>query len=436
MSLKTKLYLLGSLLHTFFLLVTLYFHKELGGMLLVAELVLISSLLVYFWLVRRGVEPIEYSETFSNLLKEEEFTSRFTKTGQKDLNKLLTQYNAMLSRLYQERLEVGERRSVFEQLMKESPIGVVLLDFENNISQVNPAAEYLFAIRENEIIGSKLALLSGQRIGVLNNVPAESQKLLSTENGHQLKISHHCFLDRGFTRSFYMVQEMTSEIAQSQKRAYDKLIRLMSHEVNNTIAITNSLLESCINYQSQLDADSQEDFSNALNVVIDRSKSLNHFMQAYANVVKLPKPIKSRFNLTKLLKNLTTLFYAQAKQQNVTIQFSDENDYFVKADPNLIEQALVNILKNALESIGSNGLIEVSLQMNSESLELTIKDDGEGISEQTKEQLFTPFFTTKTSGQGVGLMLINEIFTSHDYSYSLTNNKVSKGACFKVQIAI
>lgn len=435
MSLKTRLYLLGTFLHLFFLIFILYFYQELENLLIFIELVWGLSLLTYYWLVRKGLEPLEYADTFSNLLKEEEFTVRFSKSQPKDLDKLTQQFNQMLERLHQERLKIGERHRVFELLMAESPIGVLLLDFEQKISQLNPAAEYLLSIESERVVGLHLKNFSNEKLVSLRNVEPDAQRLLSTDDGHQLKVSHHRFLDRGFQRSFFTLQEMTTDIAQSQKLAYDKLIRLMSHEVNNTIAITNSLLESCLNFKTQLDSDSRTDYDNAINIVIERCQSLNEFMQVYANVVQLPKPVISRFNLTNLLRNLAILFYSQAEKLNVKIHFEEQRNFVINADVHLIEQALVNIIKNAIESVESQGNVWIMLDKDQNRIELSIRDDGQGLTDESRRQLFTPFFTTKSSGQGVGLMLVNEIFGAHNYSYSLKNNE-GNGAIFSVSIPI
>lgn len=435
MSLKTQLYLLGIFLHALTLSVALFFYQQLGSWLVVIEALCVISLFVYFWLIRKGLQPLEYAEVFNNLLKEEEFTLRFSQSQPKDLNSLVLQFNRMLERLHRERLEIGERKRVFEQLMIESPIGVVLLDYEQQISQLNPAAEFLLEIDNSLATGHQLKHFSDEKLRFLQQVEPGSQDLFSGGDGSQIKVSHHRFLDRGFQRSFFMLQEMTQDIAASQKTAYDKLIRLMSHEVNNTIAITNSLLESCLVYKRQLDEDSQVDYGNAINVVMKRCQSLNEFMQAYARVVQLPSPVSSRFNLTDLIRNLTILFFSQAEKSNIKIHFEYADDLSISADVHLIEQALVNIIKNALESIVKEGNVWISLQQNAEFILLSIRDDGQGLNQESKKQLFTPFFTTKNSGQGVGLMLVNEVLNAHGYRYSLRNNN-DRGACFKIEIPL
>lgn len=163
-----------------------------------------------------------------------------------------------------------------------------------------------------------------------------------------------------------------------------------------------------------------------------RNESLNRFMKAYADVVKLPTPVISSFDLSQLLNNLATLFYAECQKRNIIITLDVKQSIMINADAHLMEQALVNVLKNAIEAIGQGGTISLTLEKHKASYQLLVKDTGSGIDEDVSQQLFTPFFTTKESGQGVGLMLIHEIMAQHNFDYSLKNNTECPGATFTI----
>ncbi|MEE4245750.1 MAG: ATP-binding protein [Kangiellaceae bacterium] len=434
MTLKNKLLSLAIVLHLSLFLFALYFYQSLEYYLIAVEAILLISLVLFLALIKKAMQPLEYIEIFSSLLNEHEFTARFSQLEQSELDKLIEQFNLMLTQLYQERLAIGEQRGVFDKLMSESPIGVVLLDFENRITEINPSAEVLLNLTAADLEGKNLNQIELTKVKYLQQVKINEHKLITAEQGRRIKIGHYRIRDRGFERSFYMIQEMTGEIIQSQKSAYEKLIRLMSHEVNNTIAITNSLLESCLHYQDQLSDDARSDFADAINIVINRCVALNKFMQGYSNIVKLAKPIKTNFNFTKLIKDLTTLYYSECRERNITINFNPIKDYFINADASLIEQALINVIKNAIESIESDGEINIELTQQSDSIQLLVEDSGAGISAEQEAYLFTPFYTSKESGQGVGLMLVWEIFSMHDYQFSLSNRKQAKGAAFSLII--
>lgn len=447
MSLKSKLLITAIGMHLALFIATFALLEELGAWIVVIEAILLLSLAVFYKLISKAVEPLDHITTFSNLLKEQEFTARFHPLKQKDLNNLVEQFNEMLSRLYNERLRMGEQHRVLEKLMQESPIAVLLLDYDGNVSKVNPACEVLLSLsRPNAIIGQKLVEVRDRKdlVARMLHVPVDGSKLLKLDDGKQIKISHFEIRDRGCKRSFYMMTELTQEILSSQKLAYEKLIRLMSHEVNNTIASTNSLLASCLDFSDELDTESSNEFEQAINIVIKRSTSLNQFMQAYANVVKLEKPIKSQFDLPKMLRGLCTLYYAQCQQRNITMQYVGPETFSLYADPNLFEQALVNIIKNAIEAIGSptpeevqdapSHKIELSLIVTDDNKKLEITDSGAGISQEVQAQLFSPFFTSKDSGQGIGLMLVREILDMHDIAFSLKNCPDDVGAVFTIEL--
>ena len=434
MTLKAKLYSVSFILHASLFSLALFFYKELGMLLLGVEALLVISLIIFLKLIKKGLQPLEYIHTFSSLLKEQEFTARFSHLNQRDLDQLIDQFNQMLHRLHKERLEIGEQKGVFEKLMAESPIGVVLLDFEKRISDLNPAAENLLNVDKAVVCSKNLNQLSASDVKYLKDVKVNNHQLVIAEQGRRLKIGHYDIHDRGFDRSFYMIYEMTGDIIQSQKSAYEKLIRLMSHEVNNTIASTNSLLESCLTFKDQLDDDAKLDFQNAINIVINRCGSLNHFMQGYSDIVKLEKPIKTEFNLTKLINDLTILFYADCEKRSIQISFEQSEAITIKADANLIEQALINVIKNAIEAIDNNGEILIVLKKDKNGVQLKISDSGCGISAEAEAQLFTPFYTSKESGQGVGLMLIREILNLHSYQFNLSNNKDKQGATFTLNV--
>lgn len=442
MNLKVKLYSTSFLLHGLLLVLGIVFYQELGLWIIAVEAILLVSLFIFLWLIRKGLQPLEYIDILSSLLKEQEFTSRFSYLNQPDFDKLIEQFNIMLDRLHNERLKLGDRKHVFEKLMTESPIGVILLDYDNRVTECNDSATAFFhrimRDRDEDIPASSITFSNLNKAFELSKIKINSQHLISSGDGQKLKIGHYQFRDRGFERSFFLIHEITSDILKSQKEAYEKLIRIMSHEVNNTIAITNSLLESCLNYKNELSQESKQDFDKAINVVINRSASLNQFMQGYSEIVKLPQPTKSLFNLTKLVESLMILFYSECNQHQIKFESILDKNLTVYADPHLIEQVLVNIIKNAIEAIqtrqshGHKKIIRLELQNKPSGIQLKIQDSGCGISDDIKQHLFTPFFTTKESGQGVGLMLIDEILTLHSFPYKLANNHNDIGAFFRI----
>ena len=167
-----------------------------------------------------------------------------------------------------------------------------------------------------------------------------------------MRVQRGTFLDRGFARSFLLLEELTEELRQSEKAAYEKLIRMMSHEVNNSVGASSSLLQSSLSYSTQLSGDDRADFERALQIAIDRMGQLNVFMRSFADVVRLPPPGRQAVNLVEVLRRIEGLVRADREARGIGWRWAIEEDpAVVTIDPVQIEQALLNIVKNAIEAI-------------------------------------------------------------------------------------
>jgi signal transduction histidine kinase len=291
------------------------------------------------------------------------------------------------------------------------------------------------------------------------------------------RLEASAFIDRGFQRKFIQIQTLTGEILAAEKRAYGKVIRMMAHEVNNSIGAINALLDTLTVSEEEIDEQWVEDVRESLPIASKRNHRLNLFMRNFADVVRLPEPKRERVDLSQILLQIATLFQAQAQQQNTSFRLgylcgkapelpllksevgegksevgnrksevkggekvgSQKSEVgsraigrkwevggredvilasqYISADAGQLEQVLVNVVKNALESIGADG--EVQLLITEHPRQIIIADNGPGLNEEAAAGIFTPFFTSKPNGQGIGLTLVREILTNHDYQFSL-----------------
>jgi signal transduction histidine kinase len=227
-------------------------------------------------------------------------------------------------------------------------------------------------------------------------------------------------MDRGFARSFLLMEELTEELRQYEKAAYEKLIRMLSHEVNNSVGAANSLLHSCLNYGPQLRPEDQADFEGALRVVVGRTEQLSAFMRRFADVVRLPPPRLQPCDPRQLLESIAVLLGPACAERRVAWRWEVEEALPpVAMDRAQMEQALVNVCKNALEAIGRDGTLTVRLGRRGGRGYVCVEDSGPGLPESVRAHLFTPFFSTKENGQGIGLTLVQEILVQHRFEYSL-----------------
>lgn len=405
---KINLYLIA--LHAVLAGASTFILIERPTLLFVVEAAFLLSVLVSIRLVKALFVPIDLIETGAELIAERDFTSRFVSVGQPEMDVLIEVYNRMIDRLREERLASEEQGQLLEKIVDASPAAIVICDFDGKVERKNPAAE---------------RLLGDEPLPSL--APGES-RLIAYHGARRLKVSRAEFRDRGFAKSFYVIEEMTEELRLSEKAAYEKLIRMMSHEVNNSVGAVRSLLESSLRYAPQVGEADREDFTSALTIASARIDALNRFMSAFADVVRIPPPHRTPARIDHLVERVAALLRPECEQRgiHVTLALTDHETYEI--DIHQIEQVVLNIFRNAIEAVGREGTIQATFAGGT----LTIADSGPGIAESTRSELFTPFFTTKRDGRGLGLTIVQEILANHGLAFSLANGEGGGGAEFRI----
>ena len=420
MNLRTKflLYLAG--LHLLFILVALIVLGKFHWWFFGIEALLLLSLYYGGRLVGRLLEPLEFLESGTDILREEDFSVRFRGSGQIEMDRLIEIYNKMLISLQQERLRLGQQRGFHDALLQATPAGFVIFDFDGKISTANFSAGQFLGTPVAHLIGRPLSDLAGVLAGELDSLQPGQSKLLALSGARRVRCRRASFRDRGFERGFILIEELTAELQSSERSAYEKLIRMMSHEVNNSVGATNSLLQSCLSYAEQLSPGDREEYESALRVVISRNESLNTFMQQFAGIVRLPTPVIAEVDLVELLRRVALLMSGQCRQRGIEWAWELAPSVGqVPMDPHLMEQVFLNIAKNAIEAIGQDGTITVAVQEQNGAVEVSVTDTGGALTAEIRQQVFTPFFTTKNEGNGIGLTLVREILTQHGFEFSL-----------------
>lgn len=414
MTLRAKVLAYLILLHVVLGVVALIALREHRTWLLAAEAAFLVSIVVGMRLVRAFFIPLDLIRTGADLIAERDFTTHFRDVGQSEMDELIRVYNRMIDQLREERLKTEEQQQFLGKLIDASPSGIMICDFDGAVATMNPAASRLAGSID----------LSAIRRG--------ESMVQSISGGRLVRVHHGEFYDRGFERSFYLVEELTEELRASEKAAYEQLIRMMSHEVNNSVGAVRSLLESSLNYAPQIADDDRPDFEKALRVSIGRIESLNQFVNGFADVVRLPAPFHSDCRLDELVGDIVTLMQPELEQCGITVRVDVAPGVTsIRADRNQIEQVLINVMKNAVESIGREGVIEIRLTRESGQQSLRIADTGAGIPPDAAPKLFSPFFSTKRDGRGLGLTLIHGVLAQHGFDYSL-ENRSEGGAEFRI----
>ncbi|MCI0338454.1 MAG: ATP-binding protein [Acidobacteria bacterium] len=419
-SLRLKFILYLIFVHLLFAGIGVYLLSKRTIWLLAVEALFIASLVIGLRLIRGLFGTIELINTGAQFIQDSDFTSRFREIGQPEMDQLVRVYNRMVDNLREERTRMQEQNYFLDKILTASPSGVVTLDFDRHIAMVNPTAERMLLASSSDLLGKKLSELNTPFASALDDLKPGEAQMVPLQGRRRVKCRRSQFLDRGFTRDFILMDELTEELRQIEKTAYEKVIRMMSHEVNNSVGSANSLLHSCLHYSDQLQNEDRADFVNALEVVITRTDQLNTFMRNFADIFRLPPPHLQAWDVRKLMEEIVVLFKTDCARRRIELRWDVQTQpYPLQLDRGQMEHVLVNILKNAIEAIGADGVITFRFGSYSGRSFMAIEDTGCGISPAVRANLFTPFFSTKENGQGIGLTMVQEILDAHGFEFSL-----------------
>jgi two-component system nitrogen regulation sensor histidine kinase NtrY len=381
-----------------------------------SEVFILVSVIISIRIYRDFLRPIEFVRSGIEAIKDKDFTIKFVLTGKQEVDILIEVYNLMIDQLREERTKLNEQHFFLEKLIEASPIAILIMDFDERITSINQKTKKLFNIKQELWNGKKLEELDFPLLSQLSDLQDGASRTVKINSIETYKVQRSHFMDQGFRRSFLMIEELTADILESEKKAYGKVIRMMAHEVNNTLGATDSILQTTRSYLAE---DSFLDLREALGIASDRNKKLAIFMRNFADVVRLPFPFKENTDVVQLLKSAGTFMRAQAEQKGVSITMKSTPDLQLwrAVDAGQMEQVFVNVIKNAIEAChpGNTVILEVT------DTEIVIRNNGTPIANETAAQLFNPFYSSKRDGQGIGLTLTKEILLNHGFSFSLTS---------------
>lgn len=417
MRLRTKFFLFVGILHGLTLVLSFFIFRDRILLFLASEALVLVSMVIAWQLYKEMIRPLQTLASGVEAMKDKDFNVKFLPTGQYEMDQLIAVYNGMMDHLREERTRQEQQHFFLEKLIHTSPTGILILDYDERVQQLNPKAGAILGVPAEQVIGKWIGEMDLPLLREIRQLASGDGKTVSLNGVHTYKLQRSHFIDRGFPRSFVMIEELTAEILAAEKKAYGKVIRMMAHEVNNTIGPVNSILDSALKTEG-LWKERNGMLKEALQVALERNQNLNVFMRNFADVVRLPEPHKKKVDLHKLVHSVATLMAIPARDKGVKLEFHlHESPLIIEADEQQMEQALLNIVKNAIEAIGQEGVVTFSTGHHPKVLKIT--DTGSGISPEHGDQIFSPFFSTKRDGQGVGLTLVKEILLNHNCRFTL-----------------
>ncbi len=352
------------------------------------------------------------------------------------------QFNRVLDKFKETRSEKEESLSYLRTVVQHVGVGLISFDSQGEVEFINKAAKnilHINALKNISALNSNNSNL-GDFIRKLSVRKKVTYKLVSGGESTQILIYSTDFRMRGQLYRLVALQNIQSELEETEIEAWQKIIRVLTHEIMNSITPISSLASTLKNLLSELKdptAETIEDISSAVNTIQKRSEGLMSFVDKYRSITRIPKPDRRTFAVAALYHRIKILMDSALTGKNIKF-FIDVNPGHleINADSDLIEQVLINMLNNAIHSLSgcNNGVVTLSAHIDELSHAiLKITDNGPGISEENIERVFIPFFTTKKEGSGIGLSLSQQIIRAHNGRIIVTS-KPNEETVFTIRL--
>ena len=415
MKLRYLFYILAFLQIVLLVLLFYFAAQSQNTLLYIGEGVVVVVLIFLVYFYYKVLKPLDTIGNGMDLLNEQDFSSKLRPVGQQESDRIVQVFNKMMDQLKDEKLRIQEQNRFLDLLISASPMGVVMLDFDEHITLMNDAAKRFLEINDVErVLHQPLQEVDSPLAQEIARIPLDNAETIRLSDSMIYRCSHLSFMDRGFAHPFILIESLTHEVMKAEKKAYEKVIRMIAHEVNNTVAGVTSALDSVSD--ALVNIPNTDDLREVMASGSERCLGMSQFITRFADVVKIPEPQLQDIELNQLVLGCKLFMESICADKDIHMTMNlCEGENKVHIDPILFEQVLINIVKNAAESIGSHGEITITTQANA----IEISDNGKGISPETEKKLFTPFFSTKPNGQGIGLIFIREVLMKHNCTFSL-----------------
>ncbi len=413
-----------------------FFFREqyiLAGMSLFV-LILLTSFLIHY--VNQTNRKIAY---FFDAIKNEDFTLRFpeklTVKSLEELNHSLNMLNEMIQEIH---LKKQAQEQYYQEIIKQADIGILTINEKGHILFANPTIEKLFNYTPLNHI-KQLLQVDHNLYELFEELKPFERKLVQLTNERekkQLALKSTSISSEGRELLLVVVQDIHKELDEKETDSWVKLIRVLTHEIMNTITPITSISESILKYyKTNRGLVSLKDFNEnhilntvkGLEVIKEQGGDLMDFVQSYRSFLSLPKPDKSLISAQRLLEKVKVLMSQENEQGHVDFSVvSDPADLELYLDEKQISQILINLSKNALQSLQGqeNGKIKMAAGSTPSGTKyIQVIDNGPGIPDDVIEEIFVPFFTTKETGTGIGLSLSKQIMHLHGGTIQVSSNE-------------
>lgn len=378
------------------------------------------------WVVR----PLQ---TLSNLLaalREGDFSIRVRAARADDaLGELIAEVNALGDTLREQRLGAVEASALLRTVMSEIDVAIFTFDGDQRLRLVNRAGQRLLAQSVERLLGRTAGEL-GLAACLEGEVPRTVQMVFPGGMG-RWGISRSRFREGGLPHQLLVLSDLSRALREEERQAWQRLLRVLGHELNNSLAPIRSIAGSLDHLVARepLPEDWREDLKGGLAVIAARAEALSRFMEAYSRLARLPQPRFRPVDLDACIRRAVSL------ETRLAVSLEPGPPLVIQADPDQLEQLLINLLGNAVEAaLETGGGATVRWVRNANFVEVVVEDEGPGLA--SAANLFVPFFTTKPGGSGIGLVLSRQIAEAHGGSLTLQNRPAGRGCEARLHLPV
>ncbi len=414
-----------------------------------SKLALFGAELFAWWLLAMSLReqvtrPLQTLANVMSALREEDYSFRARGAALNDaLGELSLEVNSLADELADQRIGSIEATALLQRVVEEVEVPLFAFDRERRLRLINPAGEHLLQKPSVQLLSS-----TADELGLETCLTAENGSLLPLSfnlPSARWMLRRSTFRQRGVPHTLLVLSDVSRALREEERKAWQRLIRVLGHELNNSLASIKSIagsLNSRVS-QSALNSEEQQDFSRGLEVIENRAAALNRFLQAYRQLAQMPPPSLRQAALVPILERVVAL------ETRLPIQMVRGPDIRLSVDPDQIEQMLINLARNAAEAAietmprnqaekedsgGANPKVVIRWEVSEKDVVVRIEDNGPGL--LNPSNTFVPFYTTKPSGSGIGLVLSRQIAEAHGGSLELLNGNGHRGCIAKVVLPL
>jgi PAS domain S-box-containing protein len=396
----------------------------------------VTLLILGFWLgfcfsLRERVSsPLRTIANLLEAMREGDYSIRARGDGKDDaMSEVMNQVNAMAATLRVQRLGALEATTLLRKVMEEIEVAIFAFDGEQQLRLVNPAGEKLLGETAERLLGR-----DAEALGLGEFLAGDGQQMLQrvfSDPTRRWGVSRTTFREGGLPHQLLVITDITRPLREEELLAWQRLVRVLGHELNNSLAPIKSIagsLETLLDRNPRAE-DWEDDMRRGLAVIASRSEALSRFMSSYARLARLPAPTLAPVRVSQVVGRVVGL------ETRLRLGLVPGPELTMLADSDQMEQLLINLIRNAVDaSIETGGGVDIGWNRSGTNLVIWVRDEGHGLS--NTNNLFVPFFTTKPGGSGIGLVLSRKIAEAHGGSLALTNREDRPGCEARLTIPV